>query len=285
MNGTGKLAGILGWPITQSLSPRMHGAWIEEYGVNGAYVPFAVRPEDFWTVVNALKLAGFKGVNVTVPHKEAAFALAARHDAAAQTIGAANLLLFGEDGIEARNTDVLGLGASVVESLGAKAVKSRPVAVWGTGGAARAAIAALSLLGASQVRILGRNRARAGNLAAALTPHVGAALAGLGLEDWAEAGRGIALLVNATSAGMNGTPSIDLPLDVMPGDAAVLDAVYNPLRTELLGRAAQRGLRTIDGLGMLMHQAVPAFEALFGVRPKVDARLRRILEEALARGR
>ena len=285
MTGSAKLAGIIGWPIGQSLSPRIHGSWIAEYGLDAAYVPLAVRPQDFAAVVNGLRLAGFKGVNVTVPHKEAAFALAERHDGAAEFAGAANVLLFYEDGIEARNTDTFGLSASIVESLGAAAVKGNPVAIWGTGGAARAAAAALTQLGASQVRLLGRNLAHANTLVMQLAPKLSAPLVGLGFGDWNDAAKDIVLLVNATSAGMKGAPSVDLPLDALPKNAAVLDVVYNPLRTPLLVRAEALGLRTIDGLGMLLHQAAPSFEAFFDVTPQVSAALRRTMELALADGR
>jgi shikimate dehydrogenase len=150
---------------------------------------------------------------------------------------------------------------------------------------ARAAICALSDLGVSEIRILNRNPARAESLRAALTSRTAARLVCGGFEDWNRAGRDAKLLVNATSAGMQGAPSLDLSLDVLPDDAAVFDAVYNPLETRLLAQAKARGLRTVDGLGMLLHQAVPAFAAFFGVEPKITAALKRVLEEALARGR
>ena len=284
ITGRAKLAGVVGWPIAHSLSPRLHGYWIEEYGIDAAYVPLAVRREDFAAALNGLRLAGFRGLNVTVPHKEAAFALAERCDNAAEIAGAANLLLFGENGIEARNTDAAGLRASLDETLGAGALKGRSAVIWGAGGMARAAVCALSDLGVSEIRILNRNPARAENLRAALMARTAAKLVCAGLEDWGRAGRDAGLLVHATSAGMNGAPSLDLPLDVLPGDAAVFDAVYNPLETRLLAQARARGLRTVDGLGMLMHQAVPAFAAFFGVEPKISAALRSALQEALGGG-
>ena len=286
MNITGgaKLAGIVGWPIGHSMSPRLHSFWIEEYGIDAAYVPLAVRREDFAAAMNGLRLAGFRGVNVTIPHKEAAFALAGRCDGAAEIAGAANLLLFGESGIEARNTDAAGLSASLSESLGAGALVGRPAVIWGAGGMARAAVCALSDMGVAEIRILNRTKARAESLAAALTPRVAAKLVSAGFEDWSRAGKDAGLLVNATSAGMRGLPPLTLPLDVLPASAAVFDAVYNPLETRLLAQARARGLRALDGLGMLMHQAVPAFAAFFGVEPKITAALRRVLEEALGRG-
>jgi shikimate dehydrogenase len=149
---------------------------------------------------------------------------------------------------------------------------------------ARAAVCALSDLGASEIHILNRNKARAESLAAALASRTAARLVAAGFEDWGRAGKDAALLVNATSAGMKDVPSLALPLDVLPASAAVFDAVYNPLETGLLAQARARGLRAIDGLGMLMHQAVPAFVAFFGVEPKITTALKRVLEEALGRG-
>ena len=284
ITGSAKLSGIVGWPIGHSMSPRLHSFWIEEYGIDAAYVPLAVRREDFAAAMNGLRLAGFRGVNVTIPHKEAAFALADRRDAAAEIAGAANLLLFGENSIDARNTDAAGLTASLSESLGAGALVGRPAVIWGAGGMARAAVCALSDMGVSEIRILNRTKARAESLTAALTPRVAAKLVSAGFEVWSRAGKDAGLLVNATSAGMKGLPPLTLPLDVLPASAAVFDAVYNPLETRLLAQARARGLRALDGLGMLMHQAVPAFAAFFGVEPKITAALRRVLEEALGRG-
>lgn len=284
ITGSAKLAGVVGWPITHSLSPRLHGHWIAEYGIDAAYIPLAVRKEDFAAATSGLRLAGFRGVNVTVPHKEAAFALADRCDAAAEIAGAANLLLFGESGIEARNTDAAGLTASLTESHGPGAFSGRPAVIWGAGGMARAAVCALSDSGVSEIRILNRNMARAQSLAVALMPRTAARLVCAGFEDWGRAGQDAGLLVNATSAGMKGVPSLNLPLDVLPASAVVFDAVYNPLKTKLLAEARARGLRTIDGLGMLMHQAVPAFAAFFDVEPKITAALRSVLEEALGCG-
>jgi shikimate dehydrogenase len=284
ISGAAKLAGVVGWPVAHSLSPRLHSYWIEQGGLDAAYVPLAVRPEDFATVINGLRLGGFRGVNVTVPHKEAAFALAERGDAAAEIAGAANILLFAESGVEARNSDAAGLAAALSESLGIGALKGRAAVILGAGGMARAAVCALSDLEVSEIRILNRNKPRAESLVAALASRTKARLSAAGLEDWARAAGDARLLVNATSAGMRGVPSLDLKLEALPGDAAVFDAVYNPLETELLARAKARGLRTVDGLGMLMHQAVPAFAAFFGVEPKVAPALRRVLEEALGHG-
>ena len=284
ISGSALLAGVIGWPITQSLSPALHGHWIAEHGIDGAYVPLPVRPEDFARVVDGLRRAGFRGANVTVPHKEAAFALADRHDAAARAIGAVNLLVFDESGLEGRNTDAAGLSAALIEALGPDQVKGRPVAIWGAGGTARAAVYALAEMGAGEIRLFNRTASRAQTLASALASVVSARVSGAGYDRWPEEAKDVALVVHTTSAGMKKAPSLELALDRLPDDAAVFDAVYNPLETELLAKARTRGLRTVDGLGMLMHQAVPAFEAFYGVRPAVTPELRCALEKALSGG-
>jgi len=281
-----KLAGVVGWPVGHSLSPRLHGFWLSQYGIDGAYVPLPVRREDFARVVDGLRRAGFAGLNVTIPHKEAAFAIAHDLDAAAKAAGAVNLLLFGNDGrIEGRNTDAAGLAASLSEGLGAESLRGKQVVLVGAGGAARAAILALSGLGAAEIRIVNRNQARAEALAQSFAGRVSAQLVPALWSDWEQTAAGAALLVNATSAGMSGNAPLDLALEALAKDAAVCDIVYNPLETALLKAARARGQRTVDGLGMLMHQAVPAFAAFYGVTPAVTPALRAGLEKALGHGR
>jgi shikimate dehydrogenase len=216
-----------------------------------------------------------------VPHKQAAFAIAHECDAAARAAGAANLLVFGEGGrIFARNTDASGLAASLKEKIGA--LDSGTAVLLGAGGAARGAVLALDELGAGTIRILNRDSARADALAQALASQVRARLASGNLESWPQAAGGAALLVNATSAGMTGHAPLAIDLAPLPESAAVCDIVYNPLQTTLLKDAAARGHVTIDGLGMLMHQAVPSFEAFFGVRPAVTPGLRAALVKVLS---
>jgi shikimate dehydrogenase len=278
LTGAGRIAGIIGWPVAQALSPLLHGFWLTEHKIDGALVPLPVRPEHFAVVVTALMKAGLRGASVTIPHKEAAFALAHETDLAARAAFAANLLIFHDNGrIEGRNTDATGLAASLREELGDLAAK--PAVLLGAGGAARAAVVALQECGASEIRILNRTKSRANLLVAELSPHIKSKL--IAVDSWPVAAKDAALVVNTTSAGMKGAPSLDLSLDQLPKDAAVCDIVYNPLETPLLRDARTRGLRTVDGLGMLMHQAVPAFEAFFGVTPKVTPALRRHLEGAL----
>jgi shikimate dehydrogenase len=280
VTGKGRVAGIVGWPVTHSLSPLLHGYWLAELGIDGVMVPLAVRASDFSTAIEGLRAAGFRGVNVTVPHKQAAFAIAHDCDAAARAAGAANLLIFGEDArISARNTDADGLAASLREKIGV--LNGKTAVLVGTGGAARGAVLALDMLGAGTIHILGRDGARATALADALGTGVRAALKPAELAAWPQAAPGAALLVNATSAGMTGHAPLAQDLAPLPGTAAVCDIVYNPLQTPLLREAKARGHVTVDGLGMLMHQAVPSFEAFFGVRPRVSDDLRAMLTGVL----
>jgi shikimate dehydrogenase len=280
MSGQTRLAGVIGWPVSHSLSPRLHGHWLKEYRIDGSYIALPVQREDFSTAIQSLQREGYRGVSVTVPHKEAAFAIAHRVDAAAKAAGAVNQLIFHEDGgIEGLNTDAPGLAASLRED-GVSPSGKRAILL-GAGGAARAAVLALAELGASEVRILNRDRHRAEVLVSNLSSFCDTDLVPMALTDWRKVAGDAALVVNATSAGMKDTPSLDVALEALPKAAAVCDIVYNPLETGLLKHARGLHLKTVDGLGMLMHQAVPAFKAFFGIEPKVTLALRRELESAL----
>jgi shikimate dehydrogenase len=280
-----RLAGVIGWPVGHSLSPRLHGYWLREHGIDGAYVPLPVRREDLTPVIDGLQRAGFAGVNVTIPHKQAAFALAHDLDEAAHAAGAVNLLLFKDDGrIAGRNTDASGLAASLAHGLGDRSVRGKRAVLIGAGGAARAAILALAALGVADIHILARNAARGAALAREFGPRISPQITSGLWRNWAEAAENAALIVNATSAGMAGNAALDLPLDPLPKDAAVCDIVYTPLETPLLKAARAHGALCIDGLGMLMHQAVPAFAEFYGVTPAVTPALRAELEKALRHG-
>jgi shikimate dehydrogenase len=279
LTGKAKLAGVIGWPVTHSLSPVLHGHWLAEYGIDGAMVPLAARREDFAAVIDGARRAGFAGVNVTLPHKEAALALAHKVDPAANAAGAANLLIFRGTQIEGRNTDSIGLAESLRESIGA--LNGKTVVLLGAGGAARGAILGLEMLGAATILLLNRDAHRAATLASLLAPQIKARLVPGGLTDWNKVAADAMLLVNSTSAGMGANPPLNIELSALPKSAAVCDIVYNPQDTMLLKDAAARGYKTIDGLGMLMHQAVPSFEAFFGIKPKVTPGLRTALEKAL----
>jgi len=275
------LAGIVGWPIAHSLSPLLHNNWLQQGKISGFYVPLAVRREDFSEVIQALRHSGFVGVNVTVPHKEAAFAIADRCDRTSTLAGASNLLLFGKDCMEARNTDVAGLKASLREALGETSIKGRAAVLLGAGGAARAAVLALDAIGVGTIAILNRSPGRAAALASALGPSTRARLSAHSFSEWGTMGAATSLLVNATSAGMKGAGTLNLSLSRLPRTALVCDLVYNPLETALLRQARRRGLKAINGLSMLIHQAAPSFKALFGGAPKVTPAIRRYLEKAL----
>lgn len=282
MTAKTRLAGVAGWPIAHSLSPLLHTYWLRQYGLTGAYVPLAIRREDFSIAVAGLRHAGFVGLNVTIPHKEAAFALAQDLDEPARMTGSANLLCFPDKStIVGRNTDVAGLVASLVEEFGRDVVRGKAAIVLGAGGGARAATLALAELGATEICIVARNAVKIDALIVQLKPHVEASLIAYAWINWSQALPDAALLVNATPAGMIGKPPIDLSLDMLPKNAAVCDLVYNPLETDLVRHARARGLPAMNGLRMLMHQAVPAFTAFFGVTPKVTPALHEMLEKVM----
>ncbi|HWY15611.1 MAG TPA: shikimate dehydrogenase [Rhizomicrobium sp.] len=284
LSGSKRIAGVVGWPIAHSLSPQLHGFWLREYGLGGAYVPLPVRPHEFSVALRGLARSGFKGLNITLPHKEAAFALADECDGAAVAAGAANIILFRGERVRAQNSDAEGLAASLEEQLGADAIREGSVVILGAGGASRAAILACDSLGAREIHVLNRSSSRANDVVARLTAHAAATIGAISLDEWPALAPAVRLVINATSAGMKGSASPAVSLESLPSDAAVCDLVYNPLETPLLARAKARKLRAIDGLGMLMHQAVPAFESFYGIRPEVSASLRAHLEEALRGG-
>lgn len=266
ISGRAMLAGVAGWPVAHSRSPRLHGTWIARHGLDAAYVPLAIPPGRFAECARALALCGFRGINVTLPHKEAAFALCDTLTARARRAGAVNTLVFSEGSIAGDCTDGIGFLAS----LGDHDPRRGPAVLLGAGGAARAIAAALLDAGCPRVTLVNRSRARAEALAEALGGPVAVADAPP-LQD-------AALLVNTTSLGMAGQPPLELDLAPLPPEAVVADIVYVPRETALLRAAAARGLRAVGGLGMLLHQAAPGFAAWFGVTPVVDA----ALEQAVA---
>ncbi len=271
MTGKAKLAGVMGWPVAHSRSPQLHGYWLEQYGIDGAYVPLPVRPEDFDAALRALPMLGFRGANVTVPHKQAALAAVDITDDAAQRIGAVNTVVVTEDGrLEGRNTDAYGFMESLHEQAPAFDPTHGPAVVLGAGGAARAIVVALADARSPEIRVINRTTARAD----ALIRDIGSPSVAVDLSDMATALGDAALFVNATSLGMSGQPPLELDLAPLSTDAAVVDIVYEPLETALLSQARKRGNPAVDGLGMLLHQARPAFEAWFGVAPDVTDALR-----------
>lgn len=266
-----RLAGVMGWPVGHSLSPALHGHWLARYGIRGAYVPLAVPPDRAEQAIRALPSLGFRGVNVTIPHKETAVRSVDRLDAAARRIGAVNTIIVGEDGaLEGRNTDAFGFLENLRQASPGWTAAGGPAVVLGAGGAARAVVAALVDGGATDIRVVNRTVERALELGDVFGDRV----AGLAWKDASAALDGAGLLVNTTSLGMAGEPALDLDLRGLPTEALVTDIVYAPLLTPLLDVARKRGNPTVDGLGMLLHQARPGFEAWFGVTPTVDAALR-----------
>jgi shikimate dehydrogenase len=266
-----KRACVIGWPVEHSRSPLIHRYWLAQYGIDGAYEKEAVRPEDLASFLGSLEARGYAGANVTLPHKEAALRLAAVADETARAIGAANTLWLDRAGrLCAGNTDAYGFITNLEAEAPGWNRDRRPVMVLGAGGAARAILHGLLTEGATSIRVANRTRGRAEDLAKAFGPSVTVVV-------WADRERalaGVGLLVNATSLGMTGKVPLDLDLTALPTDAVAADIVYSPLETELLAAARARGNRTVDGLGMLLYQAVPGFERWFGVRPKVTPELR-----------
>ncbi len=273
-----RLAGVMGWPVAHSLSPRLHGYWLREHRVDGAYLPFAVRPDHVVEALRALPKLGIRGVNVTLPHKEAVLRAVDDVDPLAARIGAVNTVTVESDGrLRGRNTDAEGFLTNLASAPDGFDPTAAPAVVLGAGGAARAICVALLDAGCSELRLVNRTRARAEEMRDDLPDPVE-------VIDWAARGDildGVGLLVNTTSLGMAGHPPLDIDLAALPQWAVVTDIVYVPLRTPLLSAAAAQGHRTVDGLGMLLHQAVPGFEAWFGVRPRVTPELRAHVLEAL----
>lgn len=275
------LAGVMGWPVAHSRSPKLHGHWLAEYGIPGAYVLLPVSPDRLPDAIRGLSALGFAGCNVTVPHKEAVMRLIDHVDPAARRIGAVNCLTVGEDGaITGTNNDGYGYIQSLLEAKPDWRGDAGPAVVLGAGGGARAVVASLIDHGAPEIRLINRTPARAEQLAAEVGGPVRAAA-------WAERSAaldGAALLVNTTTQGMVGQPPLDLVLDPLPRSALVSDIVYIPLETPLLAAARARGNPAVNGLGMLLNQARPAFKAWFGVLPAVTPALRRMIEATIPGG-
>lgn len=264
-----KRACVIGWPIEHSRSPLIHGYWLKHYGIKGTYTKEAVQPEDVRSFLRSLEDNGYVGCNVTVPHKETAFAVAEERDPTAVAVQAANTLWIDDGKLCAANTDTYGFMTYLRASVPDWDATDAPVSVLGAGGAARAIIYGFLEAGVEEVRVFNRTRERAEALARDFGPRVK-------VYDWSERGlhsRKCAVLVNTTTIGMNGVGSIGIDFHTFDTGCVVCDIVYVPLQTELIVRALGRGLRVVDGLGMLLHQAVPGFEKWFGVRPDVTAGL------------
>lgn len=265
------LAGVIGSPIGHSRSPLLHRHWLAQLGLKGFYIPMEVAREDLERVIRTLPAMGFVGVNITVPHKELVMEIADMVTDRATLIGAVNTLIFRKDGkIHADNTDGYGFMQNLRTGAPDWDPKSGPALVLGAGGAARAVVASLSDSGVDEILITNRTKVRADKLKDDFGKRVQ-------VVDWVQAGNAIesaALIINTTSLGMVGKPEMRVPLDGFRAGQVVMDLVYNPLQTHFLATAAGAGCTTIDGLGMLLHQAVPGFERWFGARPEVTQKTR-----------
>lgn len=270
-------AGVMGWPVGHSLSPRLHGYWLRMHNIPGVYSAIPVEPQHLASALGLLQAQGYQGVNLTIPHKEQALKLVDVVEPLARRVGSINTVIVQEDGtLEGRNTDVFGFIQNIRSSgyLFEKE-KENGVVVVGAGGASRAALIGLLDQGIRDIRLINRTRERAEALAEEINPE------SISVFDWGNqtAMKGAGLLVNATSLGMVGQPPLEISLDGLISSASVMDMVYAPLNTPLLVEATRRGLKAVDGLGMLLHQARPAFEAFFGFDPKVTPELRSYLLE------
>ena len=271
ISGQAKIAGVMGWPVAHSLSPRLHGFWLEHHGVDGAYIPIPVSPDDIEAVIKTLPKLGFRGANVTVPHKVAAFNAADELSPAAQAIGAVNTLVCRENGsIFGDNTDGYGFIANLKAGAPNWAPSSGPALVLGAGGAARAVVWSLLDAGVPNVRLTNRTQEKADIIANDMSGHVTV----IPWDQRESVLKDVGLIVNTTSLGMSGKPALELNITNAAASTVVTDIVYVPLQTPLLRDAATVGCQVVDGLGMLLHQAVPGFAAWFGVRPDVTSALR-----------
>jgi shikimate dehydrogenase len=275
-----KKAFVVGWPIAHSRSPLIHRFWLR-HRIEGDYIAEAVAPDAIDAFLAGFKAKGYVGGNVTVPHKEAAFLVAASPTEIAKKLAAANTLWLEGHRLLADNTDVFGFVANLDDSA-PDWRKGKAALVIGAGGASRAVLYALTDAGYGRIALLNRTVARAEQLARHFG---GASIHAAGLDQMANALAEADLVVNATSAGLNGVAALDVPWRAAKRSAVVTDLVYVPLVTPFLEGARVQGLRIVDGLGMLLHQAVPGFERWFGVRPKVDAELRALVVADLLRAK
>ncbi len=272
ISGKAVIAGVMGWPVGHSRSPILHNFWLARAGIDGAYIPFAVPPDGVERALRALPALGFAGTNVTIPHKEAVFAAVDETDAIARRIGAVNTVFVRGDGsLAGSNTDAFGFAEALRSRIDGWSGAGIAATVLGAGGAARAIVAALQDEGVSEIRLVNRTAARA----EALCDRFGDPVVAVDWEDREEALDGAGFLVNTTALGMAGGEPLDIRLDALPQDAVVNDIVYTPLETGLLASAHARGLRAVDGLEMLLHQARPGFAGWYGAEPTVDDALRR----------
>jgi shikimate dehydrogenase len=272
------LAGVMGWPVMHSRSPKLHNYWFEKYGLAGAYVPLAVKPEGLRAALRALPALGFSGCNLTIPHKQAAMSIVDEVDAVGRRIGAISCVTVRPDGsLLGSNNDCYGFIHNILQEYPSWRADAGPVVVIGAGGGARAVVYGLVERGAREIRLVNRTFERAQQVAR----DFGGPIKAVPWHERQAALDGAAMLVNATSQGMVGNPPLDLDLARLPNSALVADIVYIPRATPLLAAARTRGNRTINGLGMLLHQGRPAWKAWFGIEPEVTPQLRALIEATI----
>jgi shikimate dehydrogenase len=272
------LAGVMGWPVMHSRSPMLHNYWFRQHGLAGAYVPLAIQPDGIGPALLALRPLGFAGCNLTIPHKETALAFVDEVTSAARRIGAISCVTVRPDGsLIGTNNDGYGYIESILAEVPGWKADAGPIVVMGAGGGARAVALGLADRGAREIRLINRSPGRARGLA----EEFGAPLRAVAWEDRHMALEDAAMLVNTTSQGMVGQTPLDISLDRLPRHALVSDIVYIPRETPLLAAARERGNRTINGLGMLLHQGRPAFRDWFGVTPDVTPELRAMIEATI----
>jgi shikimate dehydrogenase len=272
------LAAVMGWPISQSRSPMLHNFWFAQHGLQGSYVPLAIPPEQLGQALRALPALNFAGCNLTIPLKQDAMQIVDEVDITAKKIGAMSCVVVRNDGsLAGSNNDWYGFTYNILDFVPDWRADAGPVAVMGAGGGARAVVYGLLERGAKEIRLCNRTHARALKLAA----DFGGPITVLKWEQRHDAVDGCAMLVNATNQGMVGQNALDLRLDKLPRTALVNDIIYNPRQTPLIEAAQARGNRTVTGLGMLLHQGIPAWRAWFGIEPKVTAELRAKIEASL----
>jgi shikimate dehydrogenase len=285
ITGRTRLAGIMGWPVAHSRSPALHNFWLDEHGIDGAYLPLPVHPDQLEQALRALPALGFRGCNLTIPHKPMALSIVDRVEPLAQRIGAINTVIVAADGsLEGRNTDAFGFRESLRDSAPDWDPAAGPAVVLGAGGAARAVVAALIEAGVGEIRLVNRTQTRAAHVAEDLEVRPSR----ISTYPWSARDAALedaGLLVNTTSLGMTGEPELAIDLVGLPRQAVVVDIVYVPLETPLLAAARRRGHLVVDGLGMLLHQGRPGFEAWFGTPVRVTRELRAAIVTTLVAAR
>ena len=270
-----KKAAVIGYPVKHSLSPRLHNYWLKKYNIKGEYTAIEVLPENLSEFIKSLDKNGFCGVNVTIPHKELVILMLDEVEDMARTIGAVNTVIVKDGKLLGKNTDAYGFAENIKPYI----IGKRKAVVLGAGGASKAVIFALQILGFKEIIITNRTKERAEEL---VLSYQRTLVSSLTIADWNDRHKileNVDLLVNTTSLGMIDKEPLGIDLSLLPKTALVTDIVYSPLITQLLAQAMERGNPTVDGLGMLLHQAVPAFEAWFGVKPEVTEDLRKYILE------